>query len=71
MKRSFAEYILYFINERSPFGDLAKAVCQDQFFPKDSNDEAAVFTYLDRNKAYDNYKWVFIELYRRYLNFKK
>ena len=71
MKRSFADYILYFAQERTAEGSLARLVKEDPGFPAQERDDKKVYTYLINAERYCGYKEAVIFLYHRYLVFCK
>lgn len=71
MKRHFADYVLYFAQERTTEGSLARLVKDDPAFPAGERDDKQVYTYLINAARYDCYKDTIVYLYHRYLVFSK
>ena len=71
MKRSFADYILYFVNERNAEGSLARLAQDDPSFPEKERDDKKVYTYLINSATYTGYTDAIVFLYHRYLTYSK
>lgn len=71
MKRNFADYVLYFAQERTAEGCLARLVKEDPDFPVRERDDKVVYTYLINAERYAGYKEAIIYLYHRYLVFSR
>lgn len=66
MKRSFAEYVLYFIDDRTSKGSLSRLAKTDPAFPEKERDDKRVYSYLMNSERYSSYQLVVITLYHKY-----